>query len=93
MSTVKSDNDYVHRKVLGVYENKVCDSSTTYPLDKNHHDAYMSLKEEAMKGCDLVLIKLLIRWEFMRGVSYDQMCRLAREADTPLLSAPNDSDY
>ena len=83
----------MYREVMEAYDEKVCDSSTTYPFDKNHHNAYMSLKEEAMKGRDPVLVKLLIRWEVMRNVSYDQMCRLAREAGTPLLSMPNDSDY
>jgi hypothetical protein len=83
----------MYREGQKAYENKICDSSTTYPLDKNYYDAYMSLKEEAIKGRDPVLVKLLIRWEVMRNVSYDQMCRLAREAGTSLLSTQNDSDY
>lgn len=97
MSTVKSvsykscgprGSVAFYRQALPKYEGKVCDPNTKYPISITHYIVYLSLKKQVVQGCDLELVELLKRWTFMRRVSYDQMCRLAREAGTTLPTKP-----
>lgn len=89
-SVVHVPRGYVafYRQALPNYEGTVCDPNTKYPISITHYIAFLSLKNQVVPGCDLELVELLKRWTLMRSVSYDQMCRIAREAGTEIPTKP-----
>jgi hypothetical protein len=77
-----------YRQALRNYENMVCNPCTKFPISSTHHDEYLSLRKQVVDGNNPELVELLTRWTLMRSVSYEQMCRLAREAGTTLPTKP-----
>ena len=91
MSTAESvphGSDEFYRQALLKYGDAVCGPDINYPISITHITAFRSLKNQVVPGCDLELVELLKRWTFMRRVSYEQMCSLAREAGTEILTKP-----
>lgn len=77
-----------YRQALRNYEGMVCNSYTKFPISSTHYDEYLSLRKQVVDGNNPELVELLTRWTFMRSVSYEQMCRLVREAGTTLPTKP-----